>query len=423
MRRRELLRLGALGALASCARTRGEAHSEPPASPDNASSAGGAGSKAPGSSADSQASAEPTQPSATPTGPPPADDDAALRAKIGQLLLVGFRGQRAGADDIVTRDLQDRRLGGVLLFSRDNITGKRRRNIRSPAQLRALTDELRAAAGTTPPLIAIDQEGGFVNRLLQRDGFPKTVSARRMGRFDREVYTQRMAGRIADTLADAGINLNFAPVVDLMVEPDNPIIGAVERSFSEDPEVVVRHASAFIRAHHERGILCSLKHFPGHGSSRADSHLGFVDITETWSRAELTPFAKLIKAGLADTIMTGHLFNAALDKKLPSTLSPAVIGDLLRGELGYTGVVVSDDMSMRAITDMYPFAEALRRALSAGVDILTLGNNVNYDIDTVERTIDIIAEHVATGRLKRAVIDAAYGRVQALKARIRAPSA
>ncbi len=355
---------------------------------------------------------------------PAVDDDAALAAKIGQLLLVGFRGQRAAADDIVIRDLQDRKLGGVLLFSRDNITGKRRRNIRSPAQLRALTDELRAAAGNKiPPLIAIDQEGGYVNRLLQRDGFPSTVSARRMGRFDREVYTRRMAGRIADTLAEAGINLNFAPVVDLLVDPKNPIIGAVERSFSDDPQVVVRHASAFIQAHHERGILCSLKHFPGHGSSSADSHLGFVDITETWSRAELTPFAALIKAGLADTIMTGHLFNSTLDPDLPSTLSPAVIGGLLRGDLGFSGVVVSDDMSMRAISDMYPFAEALRRALKAGVDILTLGNNVNYDVDTVERTIDIIAEHVATGRLHRDVIDAAYGRVQALKAKIRPPAA
>ncbi|HGG57258.1 MAG TPA: glycoside hydrolase family 3, partial [Nannocystis exedens] len=171
MRRRELLGLGALGALASCARTRVQAPNKPLASTVAANSENSEAAK---ESADKRASAEPTQPSATPAEPPPVDDDATLRAKIGQLLLVGFRGQRAGADDIVSRDLQDYKLGGVLLFSRDNITGKRRRNIRSPAQLRALTDELRAAAGTTPPFIAIDQEGGFVNRLLQRDGFPKT---------------------------------------------------------------------------------------------------------------------------------------------------------------------------------------------------------------------------------------------------------
>ncbi|MCB9751832.1 MAG: glycoside hydrolase family 3 protein [Myxococcales bacterium] len=361
----------------------------------------------------------PPEPSPEPAA---ADDDAALAKMIGGLLLVGFRGARAKEGDIVLRDIAERHLGGVLLFDRDDILGDHKRNIESPAQLRALCGELQAVAERTV-LIAIDQEGGYVNRLLPKYGFPRTESARHFGRKDKPDYTERAATKTAALLAEAGVNLNLAPVVDLMVNQRNPIIGKVERSYSADPEVVVRHASAFITAHHARGVLCSLKHFPGHGSSRADSHLGFVDISDTWTRRELEPFAALIKAGLADTVMTGHLFNKTLDPDVPATLSRAVITGLLREQLGFSGVVISDDLQMGAITSAYSFEQALRRALAAGVDLLTIGNNVGYSPDTVARAVEIIGEHVSAGRLERAAVEAAHARVLALRDRAaRAPA-
>ncbi|MCA9692766.1 MAG: glycoside hydrolase family 3 N-terminal domain-containing protein [Nannocystaceae bacterium] len=358
---------------------------------------------------------------AAPTEPAEPADDAALRAMIGQLLIVGFRGRRAPGDAPIARDLAERNLGGVLLFDRDDILGDHKRNIESPTQLRALTDDLRAAA-TTAPIIAIDQEGGYVNRLLPRYGFRRAESAWRLGQGPTS-RTRAVAGTIADALANAGITMNFAPVVDLRTNPKSPIIAKVERSFSRDPEVVTRHARAFIAAHHDRGLACAIKHFPGHGSARADSHLGFVDITETWRREELDPFRALIAAGDCDAVMTGHLFHAALDPEVPATLSKPVITDLLRGELGHAGVVISDDMHMGAIVDNYSLDDALRRALAAGVDLLILGNNARYSPDTAAQAIDVIAEHVAQGRLPRATIEAAHARVTALKERLAAPPA
>ncbi len=360
---------------------------------------------------------EPTAPPDLPREPDlEKKDDAELARMIGGLLLVGFRGARAGEDATVIRDIADRQLGAVLLFDRDDLLGDHKRNIESPAQLRALSEELQAASADTL-LIAIDQEGGYVNRLLPKYGFPRTESARHFGRKNKADYTRRRADTTAALLADAGVNLNLAPVVDLMVNPRNPIIGKVERSYSADPEVVVRHARAFIEAHHARGVLCSLKHFPGHGSSRADSHLGFVDVSETWTRRELEPFAALIEAGLADTVMTGHLFNKTLDPEVPATLSRAVITGVLREQLSFAGVVISDDLQMGAITGTYSYEQALLRALAAGVDMLTVGNNVGFSPDAVARTIEIIGEHVSAGRLPREVIETAHARVQSLRER------
>ena len=178
-----------------------------------------------------------------------------------------------------------------------------------------------------------------------------------------------------------GINQNLAPVVDLNVNPVSPAIGAYERSFGADVDKVTAHARAFIEAHHAHQVLCTLKHFPGHGSAAGDSHNGFVDVTETWSHEELAPYATLIQAGLADAVMTAHVFNRQWDETDPATLSPAVITGLLREELGYSGVVFSDDMQMGAIQQFYTFEEAIRKALEAGVDVIAIANNSVYDED------------------------------------------
>jgi beta-N-acetylhexosaminidase len=333
-----------------------------------------------------------------------------LEQRLAQLLMVGFRGTDLSADDPIVRDLLMHRLGGVVLYDRDG------RNIRSPQQLRSLTAAL-TALSPTALLIGVDQEGGQVARLKVRDGFPATVSAQALGQLDDPAQTEQAADSIALTLAACGINLNFAPVVDLNSQPDNPVIGRLGRSFSADPRKVLRHAAAVVRAQQRRGIISTLKHFPGHGSAWADSHTDRVDVTRTWSEQELIPYAQLIKAGYRDPIMTAHIRNARLDPRHPATLSWPTLTGLLRHRLGFRGVVISDDLQMDAIAEHYSPSEALTGALNAGVDLLLIANNRPYDPDRVPKTLAMLRRAVLDGRLLPARVNGACARIQALKAR------
>ena len=341
-----------------------------------------------------------------------------LRQRAGLLILRGFRGLSLTDDAAVITDLQQRNLGSVILFDVDGPGGVAERNVQSPQQVRALTDSLRAATGSLPPLIAIDQEGGRVARLKERWGFPATRSAGELGAGGDPDGTEAASGALVDVLVAAGINLNLAPVVDVDVWGTNPIIGGKGRSYSADPYEVAAHAGAFIRAHRDRGVLTSLKHFPGHGSSRQDSHVGFTDVTLTWSREELIPFRRLLEQGLVDSVMTAHVFNAAFDKTYPATLSTAMINGLLRDELGFDGVVISDDMGMGAITRQFGFEEAVASSLNAGVDLLALANQTTYEDDITERTVDLIVDLVTSGRLPEKRVHEAAERVLRLRQRL-----
>jgi beta-N-acetylhexosaminidase len=348
-------------------------------------------------------------PSVTPSPEP------SLRYKIGQMLLVGFRGLTVAESSSIVADIRDHALGGVLLFDYDTPTQTPIRNVQSPAQLTALVARLQATAAT-PLIVAIDEEGGMVARLDQRHGFPPTVSEQEMGERDDVAYTQQQAGAMAETLRSVGVNLNLAPVVDLNVNPDNPIIGSLGRSFSADPDVVTKQASAFIEAHHEIGVSCTLKHFPGHGSSTGDTHLGVVDVTTTWKPIELEPFANLVSAGLPDAILTAHVFNSTLDPRYPATLSQATITGILREQIAYDGLVLSDDMQMGAIRDAFGYEDAVRLAIQAGIDVLTIANQQVFEEGIVGRTIDIVEQMVSTGQLTEDRIDVSYRRIQAFKA-------
>ncbi|MHB1290204.1 glycoside hydrolase family 3 protein, partial [Georgenia sp.] len=252
-----------------------------------------------------------------------------------------------------------------------------------------------------------------------RHGFPATRSAAELGAAGDPAATREAAYQLARTLTPAGINFNLAPVVDVDVNPTNPIIGALGRAFSADPEVVAEQAAAYVLGHRDAGVLTSLKHFPGHGSSSADSHLGFVDVTDTWSEAELVPYRRLIGAGLVDTVMAAHVFNATLDAKLPASLSRATITGLLREELGFDGVVLTDDLQMRAITDGWPLAEAVRLAVDAGADILTFSNNIDvFTPDLGRRVYEALLDLVTAGDVSEERIARSYERIIALKARI-----
>jgi beta-N-acetylhexosaminidase len=202
------------------------------------------------------------------------------------------------------------------------------------------------------------------------------------------------------------------------LNPSNQVIGGRERSFSSDPNIVTAHAVKFIEAHHEQGVLCSLKHFPGHGSSFADSHLGFVDITATWSPTELKPYEDIIKMRLADVVMTAHVFNAGLDANNCATLSKPIVTSLLRGKIGFDGVVISDCMNMEAIRGNYGFEEAIKQAIDAGVDIILISNNMVYDEDVAARAVATIKKLLRNKQITPERIDESYKRIRKLKGKL-----
>jgi beta-N-acetylhexosaminidase len=336
--------------------------------------------------------------------------------QIGRMFLLGFDGCSLAKNPWLREAVCSQGLGGVILFDR-NIDGKTQ-NIRSPGQLQELTAELQELT-PEPLLIAVDQEGGMVRRLKEQDGFPAFPSAVELGASGTTENTTVAAASMARTLAEAGINLNLAPVVDLNLNPDNPIIGRYQRSFSADAAQVAAHAAAFIQAHHEHGIGCCLKHFPGHGSARGDSHLGFVDISEDWQEQELEPYRLLFARGFEDAVMTAHVVNRRLDPSgLPATLSPRVINTMLRRKLGFAGVTMTDDLQMRAIADHYGYCEAVQRAVLAGVDLMIVGNNLERNENALTEGIAAVEELLDKEQIDADSIEASLQRISIMKQKI-----
>jgi len=336
----------------------------------------------------------------------------ALRDRIAGLMVVGFRGSALSDAAWVRTALAESGLGGVILFDRDQLTGGAR-NVVSPAQVKRLTADLRAAAGDRGIVVSVDQEGGVVTRLGPAHGFPAVASEATVGA-GTAAAARTWARGIATTLAANGFDLNFAPVVDLDVNPRSPAIGALDRSFSADPDVVVERATIEIGEHRAAGVRTTHKHFPGIGSSTTNTDVGVADVTRTWTRSELEPFRRLIAAGNVDLVMAGHVVNDQLDADHPASLSKAIVTDLLRGELGWDGIVVTDDLQAAAITTAFGRDEAILLALEAGNDLLLFANQQAYDPQLVSRVVKLVAGAVASGRLPESRIDEAYGRVQAM---------
>ena len=335
--------------------------------------------------------------------------------EIGQMFLVGFRGSEVKSTDWIARSIQEHQLGGVILFDR-NISGAVQ-NFDSPSGLTRLVSRLHSLA-QTPLFIAVDQEGGKVCRLKEKNNFPAICSAACMAKEGLDT-TRQQADLLAQTLHTHGINLNFAPVIDLNLNPANPIIGKFDRSFGANVTEVVAHAELFIQQHHKYGIGCCIKHFPGHGSSRNDSHLGFVDITEEWQEIELAPYRELINAGYCDGVMTGHLVHRGLDQKgKPATLSQLMTTHLLRGKLHFSGVVFSDDLQMAAITKGWSYRQAVQEAVMAGVDMLVIGNNLCNQENAVVEGIDAITELLEQGRVSEDRIQQSIKNIWCLKQKI-----
>jgi beta-N-acetylhexosaminidase len=336
---------------------------------------------------------------------------------LGQMILVGFPGddERDRGVMAALNKIAQGVIGGVVLYPS---------NIRSAQAARFLTAFLANANSELVPLIAVDQEGGLVQRLTRRKGYAYFASARNVGR-DPKLRTPdaalRLYGRMAEELAQAGVNLNFGPVVDLNSYPGNPVIARRKRSFGADPKAVAALARAFITTHREANVVTAAKHFPGHGSSRSDSHKVLADISQSWRESELEPYRLLARDGLLDMVMVGHLYHPRFSdgEGVPASLSERAIRALRAdGYIGFKGVVVSDDMEMSAVRKSYSREDRVVMAINAGTDLLVFSNVKTRDPELGVKIHAIIADAVRDGRIPRARIEEAYGRILLLKRRL-----
>ncbi len=338
-----------------------------------------------------------------------------LQTMIGQMIMVGTRGMTIEeVSPQFKAQIKTGKIGGVILFDYDVVKKVAHRNIQSPAQVKTLITGLQKEA-PTPLFMAVDQEGGRVNRLKPKYGFPTSVSAQYLGTLDNVDSTAFYANRTATLCRELGFNVNFAPAVDVNFNPESPAIGKIERSFSADPAMVIKHAGILIEAQHAKGILSTLKHFPGHGSAQADSHYGVTDVTKYWQESELIPFENLGKSANNVAIMTAHVANQNLDADYPATLSKKIITGILREKLGFQGLVFSDDMQMKAVNAQFGFETLLEKSINAGVDVLVFGNNLEYDEMIPTKAIEAITKMVEKGTISKKRIQESYDRIKKVK--------
>ncbi len=338
-----------------------------------------------------------------------------LEKMIGKMIMLGFQGQKVETRDKIYQDIKKYDLGGVILFDKDPNDKKKIKNIKDPKQLAKLTSQLQAI-NKTNLLISIDQEGGIVQRLKESKGFINTPKASIIGTKSEE-YAQKTYSKLAKVLKKSGLNVNYAPVVDLNINPNNPVIAKLGRSFGKSSNEVVKYASIFTKEMKKQHIISVLKHFPGHGSSLSDSHKGFVDITNTWQKEELEPYKYFIKNSLVDMIMSAHVVNRNLDYSLPATLSWNINTKILRKELGYKGVLISDDLQMYAISKHYSLDDTVRLAINSGIDMLMFANQLAKPLK-LETIINSVYKQVRSGEIKMHRINDANKRIDALKKKL-----
>ena len=322
--------------------------------------------------------------------------------RVGERIMVGFDGHAASSD--VKRMIRDYGVGHVILFDR---------NVDGPEQVADLVRELQAVARdaghSLPLLLAVDQEGGRVARLRE----PWTVwpPMRAVGRTGSEDIARKVGAALAAELSACGIRCDLAPDVDVDTNPKNPVIG--DRSFGDDPVLVGRLGAALIRGLQAGGVAACAKHFPGHGDTDVDSHLDLPAVDHPRSRldeVELLPFRKAIEAGVA-SIMTAHVVVRSLDDAGPATLSPRVIDGLLRKEMKYEGMIVSDDLEMKAVAERWGVGAGAVKAAQAGCDLLPVCTTTEAQVEAVESLIRAVEDET----LSRTSMDDACTRIRRLK--------
>jgi beta-N-acetylhexosaminidase len=330
------------------------------------------------------------------------------RNEIGQLLIGSFPGTSLPAEwRTLTREFD---IGGAILFSR---------NVEAPEQVAELAGEIEALGRVRPAWVSIDQEGGRVARL--KEPFTRWPPMAALGRAgaDADALAERFARALARELLAVGITLDYAPVLDIHTNPKNPVIG--DRALAEHADEVARLGRVIIRTLQGEGVAACGKHFPGHGDTIADSHveLPLVEHPPDRLRAvEFQPFAAAIAERVA-FIMTAHVLVPSLDETRPATLSPDIVGKLLRDELQFDGVILSDDLDMKAVSAHWPIPTAAVQAIKAGCDgLLICGGNLDVQAATLERLV----KAVESGEISRARLDAAHQRLRLAKERFLAAS-
>jgi beta-N-acetylhexosaminidase len=334
-----------------------------------------------------------------------------LDIKIGQMILIGM--PKAEIDPLVLDEVKRGKVGALIFFEK-NIPNKPN----AFASVKNMTWTYQKAA-PIPLFICIDQEGGKVNRLKEKYGFTRSITAAALGKSKSLDSVRFYADATAATLAGLGFNVNFAPCVDLAIT-ENTVIYKPERAYSANEDTVAMMAKEVVKMHRKYGVLTSLKHFPGHGSSKEDTHFGVADVTTTWNERELKPYKMLLDSGYVDAVMTSHIVNKNLDAKgLPGTLSSDILDGILRKRLGFNGVVFSDDMQMHAISKNFGLEETIKLAINAGVDVMCFSNNIaGSDERTVDKVHAIIKKLVESGQVSPARIDESFQRILQLKMRM-----
>lgn len=337
-----------------------------------------------------------------------------LQLKIGQMLLIGLPSNELDTTNVFYQDVKAGHIGGITMYERHLLLEN------SAEQLRSLISFYQAAS-PVPLFVAITQEGGIVNRLKTKYGFPAMPSAQYLGSLDDLDSTKWYADNTAFTLSRLGININFAPVLDVY-NAHNPVLGSRERTYGKGGDLIVRQAAQVIRSHDYFNVLTAVKHFPGHGSSLTDTHLQLTDVTNTWSAAELAPYRQLMKLHLVHSMMTAHIVNKQLDSTgLPATLSKKMIDGLLRKQMGFDGLVFSDDMNMKAIAAEYSLKEAVALAINAGVDVLLFSGNAD-EAKSAGELVDLIVQLVREKKVSEKRINESYKRIMKYKYRYCKPA-
>lgn len=334
-----------------------------------------------------------------------------LEEKVGQLFMVFFQGPALSSE---LREMIERyHIGGIVLFS---ISG----NVESPRQVAELINDAQSSAVASgagiPLFVSVDQEGGSVVRL--RDGFTVLPSQMAVGATGSSTLAAQMARVMAAELRALGFNMNLAPVLDVNNNANNPVIGV--RSFSSDPQAVRELGRVMLQAYAESGILPVVKHFPGHGDTAVDSHFGLPLVPHERSRldaVEFLPFRAAIDAG-APAIMTAHVLFPAIDPdpNRPATLSPAVLTDLLRGEFGFEGLIITDSLGMGALKNLVGTVEAAHLAFRAGADVLAFGADIGATVAEQKAAYARLLEQVQSGEISTQRLDASVRRILETKA-------
>ena len=331
---------------------------------------------------------------------------ADLNEMIGQMIIVGFVGDNVKSKGFkeVLKQVENNEISGVIFFE-DNIKNKE--------EFLKMTSALKNSKAKYPPFIAIDMEGGYVQRMNKNNGFKNFKSAKQISKLtEDEAYKEYF--EMAKMLKEADINLNFAPCVDIAINKDS-IIDKKERSYSNDPKVVVKYAKQFIKAHEKNNIITSIKHFPGHGSPTGDTHLGFVDATKTYSDNELYPYLYLANLNDMQTVMISHVYNKNIDERYPASLSYKTIEKFLRVQTNFDGVIITDDLDMGAIRKNYDLYEIVSLSINAGENILLFSNRFEHDKKLVDKINLAIKRGLVDGYILSDNLVNSYERIIKLK--------